>query len=158
MNIKNLVLSAALVSAAGIAQAATVDVMTSGSGSMIVGNISDVEAIKYSVGNVSGTATITVVDFSEAANNGGSPFSATFQFFSGVTPLGFSFQDGATQNTVIGTFNLPGEEVTGTVEGTGGSANFKVSIDIAPVPLPAAGMLLVGALGGLGAMRRRKKS
>ncbi|MFX0547399.1 VPLPA-CTERM sorting domain-containing protein [Roseovarius sp. S1116L3] len=33
-----------------------------------------------------------------------------------------------------------------------------VRVDVAPVPLPAAGILLFGALGGLAAMRRRKKA
>jgi len=29
--------------------------------------------------------------------------------------------------------------------------------NVAPIPLPAAGFLLIGALGGLGLMRRRRK-
>lgn len=158
MNIKTLALSTALVASAGIAHATTVNVTSNGSNTMIVGTISDMDDTKYSVGNVSGKATITVSEFGPSANNGGSPFSATFQFFSGVTPLGFVSLDGAATNSVIGTFTLPGDEVTGTVESTGGSADFKVSIDIASVPLPAAGFLMLGALGGLGIARRRKKS
>ena len=38
-----------------------------------------------------------------------------------------------------------------------GGAQFHFD-NVAPVPLPAAGLLLAGALGGLGLMRRRKKS
>jgi hypothetical protein len=33
-----------------------------------------------------------------------------------------------------------------------------VRVDVAPVPLPAGGLLLIGALGGLAALRRRKKA
>ena len=46
---------------------------------------------------------------------------------------------------------------TGTSDGYGGLID-NVSIDVQPseVPVPAAGLLLLAALGGLGAMRRRK--
>lgn len=33
-----------------------------------------------------------------------------------------------------------------------------VQIDVAPVPVPAAGVLLVGALGAMGALRRRRRA
>lgn len=51
---------------------------------------------------------------------------------------------------------------TWSTQGPGNSANdlshasLFVAGDPAPVPLPAAGLLLVGALGGLAALRRRK--
>ncbi len=50
------------------------------------------------------------------------------------------FFDGASQSDSIGGF----------VDG--------IEINVEPVPLPAAGFLLIGALGGLAAMRRRKKA
>lgn len=37
-----------------------------------------------------------------------------------------------------------------------GYANFSFDQVAAPVPLPAGGLLLIGALGGLAALRRRK--
>ncbi|MEO6300026.1 MAG: VPLPA-CTERM sorting domain-containing protein, partial [Paracoccaceae bacterium] len=43
--------------------------------------------------------------------------------------------------------------------GTSGFANFSlqlVAFPVSPVPLPAGGLLLLGALGGVAALRRRK--
>jgi hypothetical protein len=43
----------------------------------------------------------------------------------------------------------------GTSDGYGG---FIDNVSVAPVPLPAAGLLMVGALGGLAALRRRRRA
>lgn len=45
----------------------------------------------------------------------------------------------------------------GTSDSFGGFVD-NVSVTVAPVPVPAAGLLLVGALGGLAALRRRRKA
>lgn len=48
--------------------------------------------------------------------------------------------------------------------GDGGGGNdddlddMVIRIDVAPIPLPAGGLLLIGALGGLAALRRRKSA
>lgn len=47
---------------------------------------------------------------------------------------------------------LPGSSITTTATVT------LVQADISPVPLPASGLLLLGGMGGLVAMRRRKKA
>ena len=42
------------------------------------------------------------------------------------------------------------------VAGHKGHATFNVNLDASPVPLPAGGLLLAGALAGIAALRRRK--
>lgn len=57
-------------------------------------------------------------------------------------------------------FNLAaGESFTFTFNNEGGAdlIGTSLSFSIAAVPVPAAGLLLIGALGGLGAAARRKK-
>lgn len=38
------------------------------------------------------------------------------------------------------------------------TGDYGVRVDVSPVPVPAAGLLLLGAIAGLGAMSRRKKA
>jgi hypothetical protein len=150
MNIKMLGMSAAaaaLIAVGGITQASTVD-------SVVVGSIADMDSATFSAGNVSGRATITVLSFTEAASNGGSPFRAVFEFFSGTTSLNSVDLTGPASGVTVGTFNFTGDEVTVTATGQGGASDFAVSVT--SVPVPAAGLLLMGALGGIGLMRRRK--
>ena len=49
--------------------------------------------------------------------------------------------------------------VSGTwgVSGSNSLSHVSLYANVAPIPLPAAGFLLIGALGGLGLMRRRRK-
>lgn len=65
---------------------------------------------------------------------------------------------------VAGTNTLSFSATNGFQTGSGNPgpgafrAGVTVTADVAPVPLPATGLLLAGALGGIGFMRRRKKS
>jgi hypothetical protein len=56
-----------------------------------------------------------------------------------------------SSDTLVVTFGDPEKRT-----GNGGRANFTVSLDASPVPLPAGGLLLVAGLGGLASLRRRK--
>ncbi len=60
----------------------------------------------------------------------------------------------AAFSTAGGALNLD-FAATGKSESLGGLVD-NISIAPAPVPVPAAGLMLVGALGGLAALRRRK--
>ena len=64
-------------------------------------------------------------------------------------------------DTLLVTFGDPIQRTGGPTAGKPprsktASWNITLSSDVAPVPLPAGGLLLVGALGGLAALRRRK--
>lgn len=45
-----------------------------------------------------------------------------------------------------------------TVDGVTGPNSYISALSVTPVPLPAAGFLLLGGLGGIAAMKRRKKA
>jgi hypothetical protein len=80
-------------------------------------------------------------------------------------PLWVSQVDVVSNSGGFKTYNLSTPR-TGSLFGIGASGTddyFKVSsitfdYDVSAVPVPAAGFLLFGALGGLAAMRRRRKS
>lgn len=58
--------------------------------------------------------------------------------------------------TVLLTFTFDSVECVGS--DAGGCPDIDFVVSATPVPLPAAGFLLLGGLGGLAMMRRRKKS
>ena len=63
-------------------------------------------------------------------------------------------------SSIASEFNQGINSLVFSVANQGGPGAFRASgtVTASPVPVPAAGFLLVGALGGLGLMRRRKKS
>lgn len=71
----------------------------------------------------------------------------------------FTFEDTVYTLTILG-FVKDDEFTSVFVSGEGGSnsGTVRASFTAAPVPLPAAGWLLLGAIGGLGAFRRFRKA
>jgi len=72
----------------------------------------------------------------------------------GNTMVGFAelATDFTSPNLLTQTFRLSWDD------GTAANAGFDVSVDINPVPLPAGGLLLLTALGGVVALRRKRKA
>ena len=62
----------------------------------------------------------------------------------------FNVINGLSKDLIIGW-----DAITSTIPDEGG-AQFQVQIATSAVPVPAGGLLLLGALGGLAALRRRK--
>jgi len=160
MKIKTLCRSlaaAALLSTAGIAQAATTgptEFDLTNNSAMLVGRIAAGETSVFNSENVSGFARVEVLSFAEASGSGTSPFRAVFEFFANGVSAGFVDVSGSGSNVPVGSFNFTGEELIVAVTAESGAGDFGVGVSI--VPVPAAGLLLMTAIGGMGFMRRRK--
>lgn len=112
------------------------------------GSVSNLDAIgsSYSVNVAEGT-----LEFAFKSALAGNPLAANNGTFVGSAAIGFSqlYNNG---KTVYAFFDD---------SGAAGDRDFDdmvVRIDVAPVPVPAAGFLLVAGLGGLAALKRRKKA
>lgn len=79
----------------------------------------------------------------------GSIAGGTLSWDSGV-PAQVGFGDGG-----LATINFEGG--TGIFLGDTATTAASVKLDVAPIPLPAAGWMLLAGLGGIAAMKRRKK-
>ncbi|WP_226561882.1 VPLPA-CTERM sorting domain-containing protein [Salipiger thiooxidans] len=94
-------------------------------------------------------------------------FDSSFRFDRDLTTLGSAIQQGETAGFI---FNIVGDFASLIDALTSGQLRFGLHLQnlpggasdsyvnsVTPVPLPAAGILLIGAMGGLGFASRRKK-
>ena len=72
----------------------------------------------------------------------------------GDEPFGV-FVNGAIGNNQHSVFFLAFDDQAGKIDDDNHD-DFLIRVNVAAVPVPAAGFLLIGALGGLAALRRRK--
>ncbi|OED49397.1 hypothetical protein AB838_06895 [Rhodobacteraceae bacterium (ex Bugula neritina AB1)] len=109
---------------------------------------------------------ISGISVSGSGTNGGDDIaSTTFQVVNpdfGPSPFQSfttSFGVGSGSAVVSGQTYAAGDQFTVTfVETAENPISYTVSFPVAEVPVPAAGLLLLGALGGFAGLRRRKKA
>lgn len=107
-----------------------------------------------------------VLSFSEAVDLTSLSFSYAdagdnWSVISGMTPLDAGTMSGDGSASSVHTASVNGGVLaTQYLIGTNGSASdwkaFGLSVELAPVPLPASGLLLLAGLGGVAAVRRRR--
>lgn len=80
-------------------------------------------------------------------------------YLSSSTDTGDAFATGTSAGGVLNLFAASGSPTYVILEWASAVNNsFSYDVRIDPIPLPAAGWLLLGGLGGLAAMKRRKKA
>lgn len=139
------------LSQSGYSFSATVPVANEGA----VFTFTALERLRISGFSLSGTGTSGGTDIASAQwqivnpNTGPSPF----QNFSG----GFGVAGGSA--TALGSIYNVGDVFSVIfTEAASRPMSFTVSFPVAAIPVPAAGLLLLTALGGFAAMRRRKSA
>jgi hypothetical protein len=138
------------------------DTGVGGSYTGLDGSVGDLQLSKPDIGG-SGTATTTFFEFLGLADAPGFTFDIThddgFSFFDDGAAV--ASNAGPTSQTTQSGIVFDGGEFRLIYAATNGDPSvLKLAGQgtLAPVPLPAAGFLLVGALGGLAAVRRRRKA
>ena len=100
-------------------------------------------------------SAVTGTSFAKAdlSKTGGNSGSMTFSFDSlyAVIKVGAG-------HVVLKNNTSSAIDVMWSAGSAGGLSHYTLAGDLTPVPAPAAGVLLLGALGGLGLMRRRRKA
>ena len=116
-------------------------------------------------GSGTGVAQITFANFSAFVNPVLKWLDADMNVLSSANVQGVSCQFVPTQTCGVGgvstTFDDPDTLTQNFMfswgAGTGADAGFDLSVAITPIPLPAAGLMLLTALGGMALMRRRRE-
>lgn len=76
---------------------------------------------------------------------------ASIEVGAGITTLGTVFQQ-------VGMFDDTAQKLQLAWTGSQAGVSLNLDVDISPIPLPAGGLLLIGALGGIFLLRRRKEA
>lgn len=115
---------------------------------------SSIEGLAFNIRNTSNPSAdnILALTFSDFGLN--IPFTVGGILFSGFS---FTLIDPIEGESLIVSPNSNGVGFT-WVNPEGNSSSVAINAHVAPVPLPAAGWLLIAGLGGLGALRRRRKA
>ena len=151
--------------------------MTPGQTALVSGYVSSAgtNGDTYTLSDFTGALIIDIMNLATAARNPAGAFGATFELLNGgVVQQTFALSSTTSTDVLSQSFaplNVVGANIALRIFGTSGTADYDVSFSsvasvpgpaanqlVAAVPVPAAGLLLFGALGGLTVMRRRRKT